>query len=88
MPWHQTFQTISFLKLAVAVGYLGDVIDENCFHNCVGESEKALLVPVRTKGMTVNHENWIEQHSKQDSYLIQLSEAFETVHCNETWINF
>ena len=26
--------------------YLGDVIDENRFHNCVGESEKALLVPV------------------------------------------
>ena len=42
-------------KLAVAVGYevrakmwvyFGDVIDENRFHNCVGESEKALLVPV------------------------------------------
>ena len=27
-----------------------DVIDENRFHNCVGESEKALLVPVSTKG--------------------------------------
>ena len=45
-------------KLAVAVGYevrakmwvyFGDVIDENRFHNFVGESEKALLVPVSTK---------------------------------------
>ena len=26
--------------------YLTDVIDENRFHNCVGESEKAILVPV------------------------------------------
>ena len=26
--------------------YLRDVIDENRFHNCVGESDKALLVPV------------------------------------------
>ena len=48
--------------------YFEDVIDENCFHNCVGESEKALLVSVSTKGITVDHENWIEQHSKQDSY--------------------
>ena len=48
--------------------YLGEVIDENCFHNCVGELGKALLVSVSTKGITVNHENWIEQHSKQDSY--------------------
>ena len=51
--------------------YLGDVIDENRLHNCVGESEKALLVPVSTKGITVDPENWIEQHSEQDSYLIQ-----------------
>ena len=44
-------------KLAVAVGYevqatmwvyFGDVVDENRFHNFVGESEKALLVPVST----------------------------------------
>ena len=31
--------------------YLRDVIDKNCFHhvhNCVHESEKALLVPVST----------------------------------------
>ena len=48
--------------------YLGDVIDENCSHNCVGESEKALLVPVSAKEITVDHENWIEQHSKQDSH--------------------
>ena len=26
--------------------YLGEVIHENCFHNCVCESEKVLLVPV------------------------------------------
>ena len=32
--------------------YLGDVIDENRFHNCVGESEKAPLVPLSRKGMT------------------------------------
>ena len=51
--------------------YLGNVIDENRFHNCVGESKKALLVPVSTKGITAGHENWNEQHSKQDSYLIQ-----------------
>ena len=48
--------------------YFEDVIDENCFHNCVGESEKALSVSVSTKGITVDHENWIEQYSKQDSY--------------------
>ena len=48
--------------------YLEDVIDENCFHNCVGESEKALLVSVSTKGIIVDQENWIEQHSTQDSY--------------------
>ena len=34
-------------------------------------SQKALLVPVSTKGITVDHECGIEQHSKQDSYLIQ-----------------
>ena len=51
--------------------YLGDVIDENCFHNCVGELEKTLLVPVSTKGITVDHENWIEQHSKQDSFFFK-----------------
>ena len=34
-------------------------------------SQKALLVPVSTKGITVDHEREIEQHSKQDSYLIQ-----------------
>ena len=51
--------------------YLRDVIDENHFHRCVRESQKALLVPVSTKGITVHHELGIEQHSKQDSYLIQ-----------------
>ena len=34
-------------------------------------SQRALLVPVSTKGITVDHERGIEQHSKQDSYLIQ-----------------
>ena len=34
-----------------------DVIDENRFQNCVRESEKALLVPVSTKGITADHEN-------------------------------
>ena len=43
-------------------------MDENCFYNCVGESEKALLVSVSTKGITADHENWIEQHSTKDSY--------------------
>ena len=38
---------------------------------CVRESQKALLVPVSTKGITVHHEREIEQHSKEDSYLIQ-----------------
>ena len=51
--------------------YLRDVVDENHFHSCVHESQKALLVPVSTKGITVHHEREIEQHSKQDSYLIQ-----------------
>ena len=59
-------------RLAVATNmwilYLGDLIDENCFYNCVGESEKALLVSVSTKGITVDHENWIEQHRTKDSY--------------------
>ena len=45
---------MDFTKLAVTDGYevqanvwvyLRDVIDENRFHNCVGESEKAVLVP-------------------------------------------
>ena len=36
--------------------YLCDVIDENRFHNCVGESERALLVAVSTKGIMVDHE--------------------------------
>ena len=36
--------------------YLGDVIDEKRFHNCIGESEKALLVPASTKGITADHE--------------------------------
>ena len=51
--------------------YLGHVIDENRFHNCVGEfyfyfqcQKKELLRIMRV-------ENWIEQHNKQYSYLIQ-----------------
>ena len=51
--------------------YLRDVINENHFHNCARESQKALLVTVATKGITVDHERGIEQQSKQDSYLIQ-----------------
>ena len=53
--------------------YLRDVNDENRFQNRVRESEKALLVPMLTKGISADHErrNWIEPHSKQDSYLIQ-----------------
>ena len=47
---------------------LGDVIDENRFHNWVGESERARLVAVSTKAINVDHENRIEQHSKRDSY--------------------
>ena len=41
------------------------MIDENHFHNCVHvrESEKSLLVPVSTKGIAADHENWIEQCS-------------------------
>ena len=48
--------------------YLGDVIEENRFHNFVRESEKALLVL-----LSAGHErgNLIQQHSKQNSYLIQ-----------------
>ena len=42
---------------------LRDVIDENRFHNCVRESEKALLVPVCPKGIAADHENWIERRS-------------------------
>ena len=30
---------------------VSDVIDENRFHNCKRESEKALLVPVSTRGI-------------------------------------
>ena len=36
--------------------YLIDVIDENRFHNCVRESEKALFVPVSTKRIAAGHE--------------------------------
>ena len=48
--------------------YLGDVIEENRFHNFVRESEIALLVL-----SSAGHErgNLIQQHSKQNSYLIQ-----------------
>ena len=53
-------------KLAVTDGqevranmciYLTDVNDENRFQNCVHESEKALLVPVLTKGISADHES-------------------------------
>ena len=52
--------------------YLRDVIYENRFHNCVRESEKALLVAVSADGIAADHEhgNRIEQHSKQYSFLI------------------
>ena len=36
--------------------YLRDVIDENRFHNCVRESEKALLVRVSTMEIAADHE--------------------------------
>ena len=36
--------------------FLGDVIDENRFHNCVRESEQALLVLVSTEGAVENDE--------------------------------
>ena len=42
--------------------YVEGAIDvENCFHNRLCESEKALLVPVSTKGSMADHEcgNWI-----------------------------
>ena len=51
------------MKSTVSEPALRDVIDENRFHNCVCEWEKALLVPVWTKRMVVGHENWIEQHN-------------------------
>ena len=53
--------------------YLRDVIDENRFHNCVRESEKAQLVPVSTKRIAAGHErgNLLEQPNKEDSFLIQ-----------------
>ena len=38
----------------VCVGRGDDISDY--FHNCVRESEKALLVPVPTKGITTDHE--------------------------------
>ena len=41
--------------------YLKGSIDvENCFLNCVRESEKALLVPMSTKRIMADHEheNW------------------------------
>ena len=44
--------------------YLKGVIDvENPFQNCARESEKAVLVPVSTEGITADHErgNWIKQ---------------------------
>ena len=44
-----------------------EVIDENSFHNCVSPFSSR----VNQKGITADHENWIEQHSKQDSYLMQ-----------------
>ena len=40
--------------------YLRDVINENRSHNCVDESEKALLVPVSTKRITADHERTVE----------------------------
>ena len=58
-------------QLAVAIGQKmrakTDVIDENRFHNCVSP----FCFQCQQKDITANHENWIEQLSKQDSYLIQ-----------------
>ena len=36
--------------------HVKDVIDENRFHNCLRQSEKALLVPVSTKRIAAGHE--------------------------------
>ena len=48
--------------------YLRDVIKENRFHNFVRVSEKVLLV---LSSASPELGNLIEQHSKQNSYLIQ-----------------
>ena len=53
---------IKLSKLVVAIG-----CDENCFHNCVSPFSSG----VNKRYISADHENWIEQHSKQDSYLIQ-----------------
>ena len=45
-----------------------DMIDENRFYNCVRGSEKALLV---LSAADHARGNLVEQHSKQNSYLIQ-----------------
>ena len=45
------------------------------------ESEKALPVLVPTKGITAEHENWIERHSRQDSYLIHVFYS-QLLRCN------
>ena len=64
----EMFSRKNILAVAMGLPWRCDWWDYR-FHNCVRESEKALLVS--TKGITTNQENWIEQHSKQDSYLIQ-----------------
>ena len=48
--------------------HLRDVINENHFHNCVRD-----LVPVSRKELLriMRVENYIEQHGKQYSYLIE-----------------
>ena len=38
--------------------FLGDLIDENRFHNCVRESEQALLVLVSTEGSQCRCRKW------------------------------
>ena len=45
--------------------YLGDVIDENCFHNCVGTPKK--LIRESPFSFSVSKRN---TDSKQNSYLI------------------
>ena len=52
------------VTLALAVGW--EVPAKPLSREC-----ECPLVKVPTKGITADHKNWIEQRSKQDSYLIR-----------------
>ena len=64
-------------KLSVPSENSGKLTSSSCWLGRAGETdfiskcEFPLVIKVLTKGITADHENWIEQHSKQDSYLIQ-----------------